>query len=40
MNTWSDEIATAVRAIKADETSLKLQNEYFEKIKHPLETKQ
>jgi creatinine amidohydrolase len=40
MNTWSDEIATAVRAIKADDTSLKLQNEYFEKIKHPLETKQ
>jgi creatinine amidohydrolase len=40
MNTWSEEIATAVRAIKADETSLKLQNEYFEKIKHPLDTKQ
>ena len=40
INTWSDEIATAVRAIKADESSLKLQNEYFEKISHPLDTKQ
>lgn len=40
MNTWSDEIADAVRAIKADESSLKLQNEYFEKTKHPLDTKQ
>lgn len=40
MNTWSDEISTAVRAIKADDTSSKLQNEYFEKIKHPLDTKQ
>ncbi len=40
MNTWSDEIATAVRAIKADGTSLKLQNEYFEKTRHPLDTKQ
>lgn len=40
MHTWSDEISTAVRAIKADDTSLKLQNEYFEKTKHPLETKQ
>src|SRR5512146_200569 len=40
MNTWSDEIATAVRAIKADGISLKLQNDYFEKIKHPLDTKQ
>ncbi len=40
MHTWSDEISTAVRAIKADDISLKLQNEYFEKIKHPLDTKQ
>jgi len=40
MNTWSDEIATAVKAIKADDASLKLQNEYFEKINHPLDTKQ
>lgn len=40
MKTWSNKIAAAIRGIKADETSLKLQNEYFEKIKHPLDTKQ
>src|SRR6185369_1056512 len=40
MNTWSDHIAADVKAIKADEASLKIQNEYFEKIKHPLDTKQ
>jgi creatinine amidohydrolase len=40
MNTWSDQIATSVKAIKADDASLKIQNEYFEKIKHPLDTKQ
>jgi creatinine amidohydrolase len=40
MNTWSDQIAAGVKAIKADEASLKIQNEYFEKIKHPLDTKQ
>jgi creatinine amidohydrolase len=40
MKLWSSKIATAVRAIKSDETSLKLQNEYYEKTKHPLDTKQ
>lgn len=40
MKTWSKKIATAIAAVKADETSLKLQNEYFEKTKHPLDTKQ
>jgi creatinine amidohydrolase len=40
MNTWSDQIAAGVKAIKADDASLKIQNEYFEKIKHPLDTKQ
>jgi creatinine amidohydrolase len=40
MNTWSEQIAAAVKAIKADDASLKIQNEYFEKIKHPLDTKQ
>ncbi len=38
--TWSKQIADAIAAIKSDESSLKLQNEYFEKAKHPLETKQ
>ncbi len=33
-------IAAAIRAVKADQNSLKLQNEFFEKAKHPTETKQ
>lgn len=37
---WSNEIAEAVKAIKADGESLKLQNEFFEKAQHPLDTKQ
>lgn len=40
MHTWSKQIAAAVAAVKSDDSSLKLQNEYFEKTKHPLETKQ
>lgn len=37
---WSQQIAEAIRAIKADDQSLKLQNEFFEKSQHPLDTKQ
>jgi len=37
---WSSQIAEALKAIKADDESLKIQNEYFEKISHPLDTKQ
>ncbi len=40
MNTWANSIADAIRAIKADQTSMKLQQEYFEQSKKPLETKQ
>ncbi len=40
MKNWVDAIAESVKAIKADETSLKLQNEFFEQAQHPLETKQ
>jgi hypothetical protein len=29
-----------IRAVKADQVSLRLQNEFFEKSKRPLETKQ
>ena len=35
-----DPVATAIRAIKADQVSLRLQNEFYEKSKRPLETKQ
>ncbi len=38
--TWSREIAEAIQAIKADNESLKLQNQFFEDAQHPLETKQ
>jgi creatinine amidohydrolase len=38
--TWSSQIADALKAIKADDESLKLQNEFFEKSQHPLDTKQ
>lgn len=37
---WVASIVEALRAIKADDNSLKLQNEFYEKAKHPLDTKQ
>jgi len=37
---WSSEIAEALKAIKADTESLRLQTEFFEKTQHPLDTKQ
>jgi creatinine amidohydrolase len=40
MKNWIDTIVQDIRAVKADQTSLQLQNEYFEKIAHPLDTKQ
>jgi creatinine amidohydrolase len=39
-NEWSRQIAEAIKAIKADDESLKLQNQFFEDAKHPLDTKQ
>jgi creatinine amidohydrolase len=40
MKAWVQDIAGALRAIKADSRSLALQNEFFEKSGHPLDTKQ
>jgi creatinine amidohydrolase len=40
MKRWVSTIAEAIRAIKADGNSLRLQNEFFEKSRHPLDTKQ
>jgi creatinine amidohydrolase len=37
---WASQIAGALKAIKADNDSLRIQNEFFEKISHPLDTKQ
>jgi len=39
MNAWIDALVKAVRAVKADQASLQLQNEFYEKSKHPLDTK-
>jgi creatinine amidohydrolase len=39
METWTDELVTAIRAVKTDSESLKLQNEFFEKSTHPIDTK-
>jgi creatinine amidohydrolase len=38
MNAWIAAITEAIHAVKADEQSLKLQTEFYEKSKHPLET--
>ena len=40
MKAWIEDIANVIRAVKADQVSLRLQNEFFEKAKKPLETKQ
>ena len=38
MNWWIDSVVKAIRSVKADDVSLKLQNEFYEKSKHPLDT--
>ncbi|HTU44245.1 MAG TPA: creatininase family protein [Bryobacteraceae bacterium] len=40
MNAWTDRVAAAIKAVKADQKSLELQNEFFEKSGHPLDTRQ
>jgi len=40
MNWWIESIAKALAAIKADDVSPRLQNEFNEKTTHPLDTKQ
>jgi creatinine amidohydrolase len=40
MNAWTLAIQKAIRAVKADHESFRLQNEFFEKVKHPLDTPQ
>jgi creatinine amidohydrolase len=39
MKNWIEAIVEAIRAAKADEASLKLQNEFYERSKHPLDTR-
>jgi creatinine amidohydrolase len=38
MDWWIDAVVKTIRAVKADDMSLKLQNEFYEKSKHPLDT--
>jgi creatinine amidohydrolase len=38
MDWWIGAVVKVIRAVKADEASLKLQNEFYEKSKHPLDT--
>lgn len=40
MQNWIDTLVKAIRAVKADQVSLQLQNEFYEKSKHPVDTKQ
>jgi creatinine amidohydrolase len=40
MKAWASAVANAIRAIKADQVSPRLQQEFFEGSKHPLDTKQ
>ena len=39
MKGWVDTIVECIRAAKADDVSQKLQNEFYEKSKHPLDTR-
>jgi creatinine amidohydrolase len=40
MKNWADDIANVIRAVRADDTSLALQNKFYEESQHPLDTKQ
>jgi creatinine amidohydrolase len=38
--TWIDAIVQSIKAVKADQESLRLQSEFYERSKHPLDTPQ
>jgi creatinine amidohydrolase len=40
MKAYASDLADAIRAVKADQTSLQLQTEFYQKAQHPLDTKQ
>ncbi len=40
MDWWIGAVAETIRAVKADQESLRLQREFYEKAQHPLDTKQ
>ena len=39
MKTWVDGIVDAIKAVKADQETKKIQDEYYQKISHPLDTR-
>jgi creatinine amidohydrolase len=39
MNNWIGAIVESIRSVKADDVSSKLQNEFYEKSRHPLDTR-
>jgi creatinine amidohydrolase len=39
MTGWISTIVEAIHTVKADDASLKMQNEFYEKSKHPLDTR-
>ncbi|HJP87365.1 MAG TPA: creatininase family protein, partial [Gemmatimonadaceae bacterium] len=40
VKSWINAIVESIRAVKADQVSLRLQNEFYERSKHPLDTPQ
>jgi creatinine amidohydrolase len=40
MDWWINAIADVIKSVKADQNSLQLQQEFYEKAEHPLDTKQ
>jgi len=40
MKAWEDGIANVIKAVKADNVSLELQNQFYKDAQHPLDTKQ
>ena len=40
MKAWAAQLAGVIRAVKADQLSLRLQQEFFERARHPLDTRQ
>ncbi|HKM68001.1 MAG TPA: creatininase family protein [Candidatus Acidoferrum sp.] len=38
LQSWINAVVRTIKAVKADEESLKLQNEFYEKSRHPMET--
>jgi creatinine amidohydrolase len=39
MKNWIGVIVESIRSVRADDVSLKLQNEFYEKSTHPLDTR-